>query len=271
MPPTVGPLRRVVKRFPGAVAAVAALRRAQTRLGRAVRHGRHWWRRAPDGLPIPPPELLFRVSGAADVEWFLRGGAWAREAIEQLLASAGASLAAGARVLDFGCGCGRVARAWLGSEVDFTGTDYDASAVAWCRRNLKRGHFLTNGPWPPLDLPAASCDLVYALSVFTHLPEAQQRAWFAELGRVIAPEGWLIVSLHGEAYLPELGPEEQGVFRSGKLVVVGSDEAGSNACNAFHPTAAVPDLAAGWDLVVRWPEGARGNPKQDLLLLRKKG
>lgn len=252
------------------MAAVAALRRVQMRFGRAVRHGRHWWRRAADGLPIPPPELLFRVSGAADVEWFLRGGAWAREAIEQILASAGASLPAGARVLDFGCGCGRVARAWLtAGDQRFTGTDSDPAAVRWCRRHLPKAHFLTNGPWPPLALPAASCDLVYALSVFTHLPEAQQRKWFAELGRVLAPGGWLVVSLHGEAYLPELGPVEQETFRSGKLVVVGGDEAGSNACNAFHPTAAVPALAVGWKLVVRWPEGARGNPKQDLLLLRK--
>lgn len=252
------------------MAAVAALRRVRTRLGRAVRHGRHWWRRAPDGLPIPPPELLFRVSGAADVEWFLRGGAWAREAIEQILASAGASLPAGARVLDFGCGCGRVARAWLtAGDLQFTGTDSDPAAVRWCRRRLPKAHFLTNGPWPPLALPAASCDVVYALSVFTHLPEAEQRAWFAEMGRVLAPEGWLVVSLHGEAYLPALGRVEQEAFRSGKLVVVGGDLPGSNDCNAFHPPAAVSALAVGWQIVAWWPEGARGNPKQDLLLLRK--
>lgn len=265
-------LREWAKVVPGGVACVRALRRAQMRLGRAVRHGRHWWCRAPDGLPIPPPELLFRVSGAADVEWFLRGGAWAREAIEQILASAGAPLPAGARVLDFGCGCGRVARAWLtAGDRRFTGTDSDPAAVRWCRRHLPKGHFLTNGPWPPLALPAASCDLVYALSVFTHLPEAQQRAWLSELSRVLVPGGWLVVSLHGEAYRSELGRSEQEAFRAGHLVVLGPGVAGSNDCNSFHPEAAVRALAAGWEIVDWRREGARGNPKQDLILLRKKG
>jgi hypothetical protein len=37
---------------------------------------------------------------------------------------------------------------------------------------------------------------VYALSVFTHLDEAHQFQWLAELERILRPGGYLLVSLH---------------------------------------------------------------------------
>jgi len=48
----------------------------------------------------------------------------------------------------------------------------------------------------------AQFDLVYSISVFTHLPEAMQFAWLDELARVCAPGGILIASTHGESLLP---------------------------------------------------------------------
>lgn len=265
-------LRQRLKRVPGLVAVVAVARRARSRLGRAVAHGSHWWRPAPDGRAVPPPELLYRVSGAANVEWFLTGGRWALDSIEELLSRSGRALAPGARVLDFGCGCGRVARHWLArGGVDLTGTDADAAAIRWCRGHLTDGRFEANGPEPPLPFADGEFDLVYALSVFTHLRADLQTAWLAELGRVLRPGGLVAFSVHGTAYLAELAPAEQAEFRAGRLVVVGGGASGSNDCNAFHPEAYVrEDLASGWEILAWEPEAARGNPRQDLILLQKK-
>jgi SAM-dependent methyltransferase len=215
--------------------------------------------------------LLYRVSGAANVEWFLLGGRWARESILEVLESAGLELRPGARVLDFGCGCGRVARHWLAAgNVELVGTDADREAVRWCRRHLSGGRFEENAAEPPLPLPANAFDLVYALSVFTHLPELRQHAWLDELWRVLVPGGLLALTLHGEAYLGDLDDAQREAFRAGELVVVGSEAPGSNHCNAFHPEPAVRELTRDWELLVWLPEGARGNPKQDLILLRKR-
>jgi SAM-dependent methyltransferase len=50
---------------------------------------------------------------------------------------------------------------------------------------------------PSLPLPDASCDLVCAFSVFTHIDEFE-RSWIAELARVLKPGGVAYLTVHTE-------------------------------------------------------------------------
>ena len=226
---------------------------------------------ADDGLPVPPPALIVRVAGTADPAWFLESGRRAADTIRGALERAGTPLDTVGSILDFGCGCGRVTRRW----VDLTGTavhgsDPNERAVAWCRRNLPFARFEANRLAPPLAYGDGSFDLVYALSVFTHLPEELQLAWADELRRVLRPGGFLLLTTHGERYRERLDAAERRRFDDGGLVVRWAEGAGTNLCSAFHPHAYVEGtLAAGLELVDFAPEGAAGNPHQDLYLLRK--
>src|SRR5262249_17239398 len=78
-----------------------------------------------DGLPVPPAALRTRVAGTANVEWFLTSGRAHAVEITEIMADAGAPLESAERILDFGCGCGRVVRHWrdLGARVH--GADHD--------------------------------------------------------------------------------------------------------------------------------------------------
>jgi len=102
-------------------------------------------------------------------------------------------------ILDFGVGCGRVARHWAGSGVDVHGCDYNPVLVEWCRRNLPHVTAASNGLDPPLSYENERFDFVYALSVFTHLTERQQRLWITELRRVTRPGGLVLFTTHGPA------------------------------------------------------------------------
>jgi SAM-dependent methyltransferase len=227
---------------------------------------------ADDGLPVPPPRLIVRVAGTADAAWFLESGRLAAESIRAALARAGRAVEELGAMLDFGCGCGRVTRRW--ASLDGTavhGSDQSADAVDWCRRNLPFARFTTNRLEPPLAYDEATFDLVYALSVFTHLPEELQRGWMGELERVLRPGGVLLLTVHGERYRERLGPAERAEFDAGRLVVRWEEGAGSNLCSTFHPPSYVQDrLAARFDVVEFVPEGATGNPHQDLYLLRRR-
>jgi SAM-dependent methyltransferase len=139
----------------------------------------------------------------------------------------------------------------------------------WCAES-SFGHFETNSLAPPLPFEGGRFGLVYALSVFTHLPEALQSAWMDEVRRVLRPGGHLVFTTHGSRYAADLTPAEQERFASGKLVLRRDDRPGSNVCGAYHPEIYVREqLALGFTVVDFVREGASGNPWQDLWLVRK--
>src|SRR5690554_5176579 len=64
----------------------------------------------PDGLPVPPPKLRFRVHGQMNESSFLEQGERVSRDISSILAKHGQALKPGDKYLDFGCGCARVLR-----------------------------------------------------------------------------------------------------------------------------------------------------------------
>lgn len=81
------------------------------------------------------------------------------------------------------------------------GTDIDAETVAWCCEHLAatapNALFTTNLHDPPTEFPSGRFGLIYAISVFTHLPEEMELRWITELARVSKPGGVLLLSTHG--------------------------------------------------------------------------
>lgn len=222
-------------------------------------------------LPLPPDVLRLMVAGTDDPEWFVAAGRRAAESLTALLARNGIAIEHCESVLDFGCGCGRVLRHLRHLPAALHGCDSNPVAVEWCANHLPFGAFAVNALESPLDYDAGTFDLVYAFSVFTHLPPRLQDHWMRELHRVLKPGGALVVSLHGDALRGRLTRGERADYRAGRLVVRGGDLAGTNHCAAFHPPAFVRGaFATEFEVLELAPAGATGNPPQDAWLLRKK-
>lgn len=172
---------------------------------------------------VPPAALRYRVHGSIDMDRFLRAGKRTSRAIRTALKGIGKDFGSFREVLDFGCGCGRTLL-WLKDKPPSTnlyGTDIDAEAISWCKDNIKYAEFDINGALPPLRYASEAFDLVYAISVFTHLDEAFQFRWLEELERVTKPEGIVLVTLHGPATWRVLAPEDAAeVERTGFKFVV---------------------------------------------------
>ena len=173
--------------------------------------------------PLPPRPLARRagVPDQADVIGSYRAvGRDSRTTILQLLDSAGFAFP-GTRVLDFGCGSGKVMRHFLPeAEVcDLWGCDIDQRSVDWINAELHPPlHAFANGEVPPLGQPSASFHLVWSVSVFTHLTD-HWAGWLAELHRVLRPAGLAIVSFLGGAMYEEWTGEGWEPDRIGMTVL----------------------------------------------------
>lgn len=227
-------------------------------------------RPASDGLPVPPAVLRLRVAGTGDFDWFLGSGERSAAGIRAALLRHGRSVDALNGTLDFGCGCGRVTRWWTGLS-GVQGCDVSAEAIAWCRSNLPFARFTVSGTVPPLPYADGAFEFVYALSVFTHLVEAQQVAWMNELRRILKPGGLLLITTHGTGYVSQLSVNGRARYDAGHLVVRWPGMAGLSLCAAFHPESYLRGaFSSGFEFLEFIPEIAPVYPPQDELLLRKR-
>jgi SAM-dependent methyltransferase len=149
---------------------------------------------------IPPPSLLARIGPTEDPasesgrEFFDATGRDRKRAIIEALP--GGYSFEGRRVLDFGCGAGRILRHFKpeASRAEFWGCDLHEPSIAWLERNLSPPmQFFVNRA-RPLPQPDGYFDLVYAVSVFTHITH-DWSDWLLELHRVLKPGGYLLATL----------------------------------------------------------------------------
>lgn len=161
-----------------------------------------WRRRTGDTRPIPPVRLRSRVGSGVSVPVFVGTGHNSVRQLELALRDQGATMQGAGRVLDFGCGCGRIVAGLLFGELvddrtEVHGCDVDAEAIAWCRRHLPQARFEVNGFAPPLPYADGTFDVLFSSSIFTHLPERQGDAWLEEVRRVLAPGGHALITVAG--------------------------------------------------------------------------
>ncbi len=207
---------------------------------------------ASDGLPLPPTAQRVRVIADPDGDLFLASGASEHEQLVALASEHGLAADRLGRVLDFGCGCGRIARHWRQVPgVEIHAADHDPRLIEWVDRSLPFVQCHRNALSPPLPYPAGHFDLVYAISVFTHLSDRLGLEWMTEMRRVIRCGGLLLFSVLPSEHRDRLRGAEQAAYDRGELVVQFKEGEGTNLCAAYHPEPYVRRMASGFELLDR--------------------
>lgn len=146
-------------------------------------------------LPQPPDQLTERVSGLRGPFFRIQGLRMFTDLMDQMVRL---RIPTNGRILDWGCGCGRVAHYFKVRLPDarILGCDIDHQAIEWCRGNLG-ADFIRNDPSPPTPFKDADVDVVIACSVLTHLGKADQDRWLDEMRRILVPGGYFLASTNG--------------------------------------------------------------------------
>jgi SAM-dependent methyltransferase len=177
------------------------------------------------GKSLRPPQKLINAIAGGDFE------AVGNEFLRYFVEIGG--LKPGHRVLDVGCGCGRMAvplMKYLSTEGSYEGFDIVGVAIDWCRRHIAaqdaRFHFQQadvfnksynpRGTYQPKEYqfpyPAGSFDFVFLTSVFTHMLAADMQHYLSEIARILKPDGRCMISM----FL--INPESQELMDAGKSV-----------------------------------------------------
>jgi hypothetical protein len=222
-----------------------------------------------------------RVAGGDDsLVRFAGGGLTAALQILSIARSA-PNLTDTAKVLDWGCGAARVLQ-FLKAERpgwDIHGADIDEVNIDWCRANIPGLATFQRIPlYPPTGYPDESFDLIYGLSVITHLEEATRDVWIKELARVIKKGGTCVLTYQSAFHLLQHGISPWAIPLCADLAVRGISDRLSDAAlgadlsvyykSTYNTFANLHSAVSSWfDVVGHYP---RAMLYQDTLVLRRR-
>lgn len=193
------------------------------------------FRRNNKGVVLPPDYLLYESFMLNYADYFYGGektAIWLKNHFSKHIELRNK------KILDWGCGPGRIIRhlpAIIQNDCEYYATDYNAASINWCKMNLNGINFNLNSLDAQLPFPDNCFDVIYGISIFTHLSEQLHYDWYKELYRVLNNNGILFLTTHGESFKGKLTTAEIKRFNNDELIVRGNVKEGHRIFTAFHP------------------------------------
>lgn len=221
-------------------------------------------------IVLPPDALMYETYGKLDYGKYIFDG---RETARELLSLFGKYKSLdldSVSICEWGCGAARLlrhCRDLLDESVELTGTDYDTAMIKWASAHIKGIRFIENGLLPPIDVDDGSFDIVYAISVMTHLPADTQSAWLAECLRILKSGGLFFFTVHGDSFIDYLLPGERRQYDNDGYVHKESGGEGSkNYVSYTSPRFMREKMLKDCDIVDHVPGETH---EQDMWVVRK--
>jgi ubiquinone/menaquinone biosynthesis C-methylase UbiE len=176
------------------------------------------------------------------------------------------------KILDWGCGPGRLIRhlpSMVENGCEFYGTDYNSNSIEWCSKNLSGIQFNKNTLEAKLPYPDNYFDVIYGISIFTHLSEQMHYNWRDELFRILKKGGILFITTQGDNFKLKLTPKELVDYNQGRLIVRGNVKEGHRTFASFQPKAFMQNLLKDVEIIVHEEVKSEKYIPQDVWIIRK--
>jgi SAM-dependent methyltransferase len=156
--------------------------------------------------------------------------------------------------LEFACGHGRFTRHLAPALPPgaLTVSDVVPGCVDFLRRYWPVDGFESTADPAELRIPARY-EVVFALSLFSHLPESTWQAWLRKLYSAVAPDGVLVLTTHGELAARksavELGERGFAFFAASESQALGAQEYGTTFTSPSYVGEAIAAMAGSAHVV----------------------
>ncbi len=222
-------------------------------------------------IELPPDYLIYESFGINYEKFYTQSietVRWLTNHIEQHM------VLKNKRILDWGCGPGRIIRHLpdvIGNDCEYYGTDYNKKSIEWCAANLPGISFNLNSLNAELPYENNFMDVIYGISILTHLSGQKHYEWYNELYRILKPGGIMFLTSQGNNYRGKLTGSELEKYNNNDLVVRGKVKEGHRTYSAFHPPGFMRKLFNNAEIlnhIEPSPEKGKWLP-QDIWILRK--
>lgn len=149
-------------------------------------------------FPVPPNSSL-RKTSSKTVRHYYESGIRCYLPIATMALHYGVRLDEKINVLDFGCG---VARQLLHftrryPAPNYIACDIDATSVDFVTHHFPQVKAYCSQFTPPLQYEAGTMDMIYSVSIFSHLTPEDHLPWLTELFRITRPGGLCFLTTEG--------------------------------------------------------------------------
>ncbi len=218
------------------------------------------------GFALPPAYLAFDAHGQVRWRKYLESGQAVASQLVGVIKSNSVNRPPPLRILEWGCGPGRVIRHLpsLLPDSEIYGSDYNDESVEWCKTAIPNVKFTHNQLRPPLPFEDNLFDVVYAISVITHLSEQGNIDWITELSRILKPDGILVLWSNGDSIADFLLPGERERYDAEDFTERTRYQEGKKMYMALHPPAWIRGkLLKNYRILNHYPGGFSGK-EQDV-------
>lgn len=135
---------------------------------------------------------------------FIKIGTQIFQTLEREIISHAGGISEDMQILDFGCGNGRIALPFFHAYGKPTAAvDPNPYVIDYLKRTIPGANPQKTFALPPLPFENNTFDVVYSISVWTHLPLHLQWPWLREINRVLKMGGLALITTSG--YKPLYG------------------------------------------------------------------
>jgi len=179
------------------------------------------------------------------------------------------------KILEWGCGVGRIIRHIpnlinKGSVV--FGADINEDMINWNSANIPDITFIKTGYLPPTFFDNNQFNLVFAISVFTHIEFRFQADWVTEIKRILSDNGVFLFTTHGKKYEINLDNNEKERLHNQGAVTIDYKQKGHRMMSTYNKYENFKNIVEEHFHILEYYSGAEYPEKvggQDLWIVQK--